>query len=191
MTIEVITSNFESGKMKGGAAMWEPHARRVVELGHAKYAATGAPWGETDADFTLMRQDFIENHPEAAVGWMKAEIEAMQFMIDNPEKTVEILYEELTGYPRSTIWSAIYEENPAAIGGDPVTYQAKMVFDDDVITLAKNGYAFLHELKVLKSPNPPENFYNDGPLQTALSEMNLNAPIGDIIGKPRSTRPYN
>ena len=191
MTIEVITSNFESGKMKGGAAMWEPHARRVVELGHAKYVATGAPWGETDADFTLMRQDFIENHPEAAVGWMKAEIEAMQFMINNPEQTVEILYEELTGYPKSTIWSAIYEENPVSIGGDPVTYQAKMVFDSDVITLAKNGYAFLHELKVLKSPNPPENFYNDGPLQTALSEMNLKAPIGDIIGKPRSTRPYD
>ena len=191
MTIEVITSNFESGKMKGGAAMWEPHARRVVELGMPSTLLQGHHGGETDADFTLMRQDFIENHPEAAVGWMKAEIEAMQFMIDNPEQTVEILYEELTGYPRSTIWSAIYEENPVVIGGDPVTYQAKMVFDDDVITLAKNGYAFLHELKALKSPNPPENFYNDGPLQTALSEMNLKASIGDIIGKPRSTRPYD
>jgi hypothetical protein len=87
--------------------------------------------------------------------------------------------------------SVINEENPASIGGDPVTYQAKMVFDEDVITLAKNGYAFLHQLKVLKSPNPPDNFYNDGPLQTALSEMNLKAPIGDIRGKPRSTRPYN
>ena len=137
-----------------------------------------------------MRQDFIENHPEAAVGWMKAEIEALQFMIDNPEETVEILFEELTGYPRATIWSAIYEENPPAIGGDPVTYQAKMIFDDDVITLMKNGYAFLHELKVLKSPDPPENAYNDGPLETALAQMGLTGPIGEIRGAPRSTRPY-
>ena len=190
MTIEVIASNLEAGKLEGGAAMWEPHARRVVEAGHAKYVATGAPWGETDADFTLMRQDFIESHPEAAVGWMKAEIEALQFMIDNPEETVEILFEELTGYPRATIWSAIYEENPPAIGGDPVTYQAKMIFDDDVITLMKNGYAFLHELKVLKSPDPPENAYNDGPLETALAQMGLTGPIGEIRGAPRSTRPY-
>ena len=190
MTIEVIASNLEAGKLKGGAAMWEPHARRVVEAGHAKYVATGAPWGETDADFTLMRQDFIESHPEAAAGWMKAEIEALQFMIDNPEETVEILFEELTGYPRATIWSAIYEENPPAIGGDPVTYQAKMIFDDDVITLMKNGYAFLHELKVLKSPEPPENAYNDGPLKQALEEMGLSGPIGEIRGQPRSTRPY-
>lgn len=138
-----------------------------------------------------MRQDFIEKHPEAAVGWMKAEIEAMQFMINNPEQTVDILYEELTGYPKSTIWSAIYEENPKAIGGDPVTYQAKMIFDDDVVTLAQNGYTFLHHLKVLKSPNPPENWYNDMPLKKALSEMGLSAPIGNIYGKPRATRPYN
>ena len=141
MPIEVITSNLEAGKLKGGAAMWEPHARRVVEAGHARYVATGAPWGETDADFTLMRQDFIENHPEAAIGWMKAEIEAMQFIVNNPEETVEILYKELTGYPKATIWSAIYEENPASIGGDPVTYEAKMIFDEDVLTLMNNGYA--------------------------------------------------
>jgi NitT/TauT family transport system substrate-binding protein len=190
MTIEVITSNLEAGKLKGGAAMWEPHARRVVEAGHAKYVATGAPWGETDADFTLMRQDFIEKHPEAAIGWMKAEIEAMQFIIDNPEETVEILYKELTGYPKATIWSAIYEENPASIGGDPVTYEAKMIFDDDVLTLMNNGYAFLHQLKVLKSPEAPPNAYNDMPIKKALAEMGLSAPIGKIHGKPRSTRPY-
>ncbi len=190
MTIEVITSNFEAGKMKGGAAMWEPHARRVVEAGHAKYVATGAPWDETDADFTLMRQDFIENNPEAAIGWMKAEIEAMQFIINNPSETVDILFEELTGYPKATIWSAIYEENPAAIGGDPVTYEAKMIFDSDVITLMNNGYAFLHELKVLESPDAPENAYNDMPINAALEEMGLTAPIGQIIGQPRSSRPY-
>ena len=190
MTIEVITSNIEAGKLKGGAAMWEPHARRVVEAGHAKYVATGAPWGETDADFTLMRQDFIEKHPEAAIGWMKAEIEAMQFIINNPEETVEILYKELTGYPKATIWSAIYEENPVAIGGDPVTYEAKMIFDDDVLTLMNNGYAFLHELKVLKSPEAPANAYNDMPIKKALAEMGLSAPVGQIKGKPRSARPY-
>ena len=76
----MIASNFEAKKLDA-AIMWEPHARRQVEAGHARYAATGAPYNVPDADFTLMRQDFIQKNPEAAAGWIKAEIEAVQFMI--------------------------------------------------------------------------------------------------------------
>lgn len=190
MTIEVIASNFEAGKLQGGAAMWEPHARRAVESGRARYAATGAVWNESDADFTLMRQDFIEQHPEAAVGWMKAEIEAVQFMINNPRETVEILFKEMTGYPKATIWSAIYEENPSSIGGDPVTYEARMVFDKEVVDLMTSGYKFLNELKVVKSADMPQNAYNDGPVKQALKELSLTAPVGQIKGRPRSENPF-
>lgn len=182
MPIEVIASNFESGKLDA-AAMWEPHARRQVVLGHAKYAATGAPWGETDADFTLMRQDFIEKHPEAAVGWMKAEIEAVRFMAEHPDETVEILHNELTGYSKEAIWSALYAKNPESIGGAKYNYVGKMVFDDDVMDLMKKGYAFLHSVKVTKSPDMPENPINDGPLKQALQEMGLGAPVAFIEGQ--------
>ncbi|MDH3579983.1 MAG: ABC transporter substrate-binding protein [Hyphomicrobiales bacterium] len=184
MGIEVIASNFEAGKLDA-AAMWEPHARRVVELGHAKYIATGAPWGETDADFTLMRQDFIEKHPEAAIGWMKAEIEAVQFMANNPKETAEILEAELTGYSKEAAWKAMYEKNPEAIGGADYNYIGKMVFDDDVLTLMKNGYAFLHRKKVLKSPDAPPNAYNDMPIKAALKEMGLTAPVAKIKGSDK------
>ena len=190
MTIEVISSNLEAGKMHGGAAMWEPHARHAVEAGHAKYVATGAPWNTYDADMTLMRQDFIQKHPRAAIGWMKAEIEALQFMIQQPEETVEILHEELTGYDRQTIWAAIYERAPDAIGGDPVTYEATMTFNDRVIQHMKNAYAFLHELKVTKSPGIPENAYNEMPITKALEEMGITAPVGVIKGVPRAQSPY-
>ena len=54
----------------------------------------------------------------------------------------------------------------------------------------KNGYAFLHEIKVLKSPDPPPHAYNDGPLMQALADMGLSGPIGEIRGMPRSTRPW-
>ena len=181
MPIEVIASNFESGKLDA-AAMWEPHAQRQVALGHAKYAATGAPWGETDADFTLMRQDFIEQHPDAAVGWMKAEIEAVQFMTEHPKETVDILFHELTGYPKEAIWGALYAKNPQSIGGARYNYIGKMVFDDNVMDLMKKGYAFLHSLKVTKSPDMPENAINDGPLKQALAELGLQAPVGRVVG---------
>jgi len=184
MAIEVIASNFEAGKLDA-AAMWEPHARRMVELGFAKYASTGAPWDETDADFTLMRQDFIEEHPEAAIGWMKAEIEAVQFMIDHPEETARIIAKETIGYTAQTAWSALYEQNDAVIGGDAVNYVGKMIFDAEVIDIMDKGYAFLHTMKVLKSPDAPENAYNDMPITEALNQMRLTAPIGEIRGVPR------
>lgn len=181
MAIEVISSNFEAGKLDA-AAMWEPHARRAVERGHAKYIATGAPWDEADADFTLMRQDFIEKHPEAAIGWMKAEIEAVRFMAQNPKETAEIIAAEVTGYPKVMAWKALYEKNPAAIGGTKYNYIGKMVFDKDVIKLMNDGYAFLYRKKVLKSPDAPPNAYNDMPINTALKEMGLTAPVAKIEG---------
>lgn len=184
MPIEVIASNFEAGKLDA-AAMWEPHARRAVELGHARYASTGAPWNETDADFTLMRQDFIEQHPEAAIGWMKAEIEAVKFMIENPEETARIIASETVGYSPQTAWSALYEKNGELIGGDAVNYVGKMIFDKEVIDIMNKGYAFLHSVKVLKSPDAPENAYNDMPITEALKQMGLTAPIGEIRGEPR------
>lgn len=177
--IEVIASNFESGKLDA-AAMWEPHARRVVELGHAKYAATGAPWDEADANFSLMRQDFIEKNPEAAAGWIKAEIEALRFMIQNPKEMAQMIVDEVKGYDHKTAWKALYEGHSDAIGGTSETYVAKMAFDDDIRKLMNNGYAFLHQIKVIKEPQMPKNAINDGPLKKALAEMKATAPIGVI-----------
>jgi NitT/TauT family transport system substrate-binding protein len=184
MSIEVIASNFEAGKLDA-AAMWEPHARRVVERGFAKYAATGAVWDETDADFTLMRQDFIDKNPEAAVGWLKAEIEAIRFMVDNPRETAAIIAKEVVGYTPEMVWAALYERNPPSIGGDPVNYVGKVVFDKDVRDLMTAGYAFLNRAKVIPSPDAPATAINDGPVQQALKELGLNAPVGEIRGTDR------
>lgn len=79
----------------------------MVEKGYAKIATTGGPWGETDANFTSMREDFIEQHPEAAVGWMKAEIEAIRFLIDHPRESTKIIANELTGYDEQTVWAPV------------------------------------------------------------------------------------
>jgi ABC-type nitrate/sulfonate/bicarbonate transport system substrate-binding protein len=184
MPIEVIASNFEANKIDA-AAMWEPHARRMVEAGYARYAVIGAVWNEKDANFTLMRQDFIEKHPEAAKGWMKAEIEAVQFMVKNPEETARIIANETKGYTPQTAWSALYERLGPEVGGDKVNYVGKMIFDDEVLGIMKTGYAFLNSIKVLPKPDMPKDAYNDGPLKAALAEMGISAPVGTIIGEPR------
>jgi NitT/TauT family transport system substrate-binding protein len=183
MPIEVISSNFQAGKL-AAAMMWEPHARRQVELGHAKYAPTSPQWNEKDANFTSMRQDFITKHPEAAAGWMKAEIEALRFLISNPRESTKIIAGELTGYDEKTVWAALYENNP--FGGDPVNYVAKLDFDNEVLATMKQGYVFLHSIKVIESPDMPKDAINAEPLRRAMKEMGVKAPLGEIRGQPRS-----
>jgi len=185
MTVEVIASAFEAGKLDA-AAMWEPHARKVVEQGFAKYAATGSPYNEWDANFTLMRQDFIEKHPEAAKGWMKAEIEALQIMRDDPMAVVDMVLKETQGYTPQIAWKALYERHPDSVGGDDVVYIGEMVFSDRVKKIMKLGYEFLHSIKVIKSPDIPKDAINEGPVKAALKEMGLTAPVVEIKGLPAS-----
>jgi len=185
MTIEVIASSFEAGKLDA-AAMWEPHARKVVEQGFGKYAATGSPYGEWDANFTLMRQDFIEKNPEAAKGWMMAEIEALQIMKNEPMAVAKMVDNETQGYSTEILWKALYERYPDSTGGDDIVYIGEMVFSPRVLDLMKKGYGFLHSLKVIKSGDIPEGAINDGPVKAALKEMGITAPVVLIEGSPAS-----
>ncbi|MCB2227999.1 MAG: ABC transporter substrate-binding protein [Desulfarculaceae bacterium] len=185
MTIEVIASSFEAGKIDA-AAMWEPHARKVVEQGFAKYAATGSPYKELDANFTLMRQDFIENHPEAAKGWMKAEIEALKIMEKDPMAVAAMVMKETQGYTPKILWKALYERHPDSAGGDDIVYVGEMVFSPRVLDLMKKGYEFLHSIKVLKSGDIPKNAINEGPVTEAMKEMGVKAPVCVIKGMPAS-----
>lgn len=185
MTVEVIASAFEAGKLDA-AAMWEPHARKVVEKGFARYAATGSPYGELDANFTLMRQDFIEKHPEAAKGWMKAEIEALKIMRDDPMAVANMVMKETQGYTPEILWKAMYERHPDAAGGDDVVYVGEMVFSEPVLKLMKKGYEFLHSIKVIKSGDIPADAINEGPVKAAMAEMKVTAPVVVIEGLPAS-----
>ena len=120
------------------------------------------------------------------MGWLKAEIEALQFLISNPRESVKIITSEVTGYDEKTVWAALYEVNPPSIGGDPINYVAKLSFDDDVKGLMTTGYRFLHSIKVIESPMMPENAINPEPLKRAMKEMGVSAPLGEIRGQPRS-----
>lgn len=182
VSIEVIASSFEAGRLDA-AAMWEPHAARAVTQGHARYVATGAPWGEKDANFTLMRQQFIEAHPEAAAGWLAAEIEAVRFMIERPDETVAILEEALTDYDAATIRRALYTRNDAAIGGAAINYVGQFTFDEEVRALMAEGYAFLHRIDVLESGDVPADAVNEAPLRAALEALGVEAPVGVVRGR--------
>lgn len=182
-SIEVISSDLQAGKLDA-AAMWEPHARRLVDLGNAKYIATGAPWHEPDADFTVMREDFIQKHPKVAEGWIKAEIDAIRFMVKHPHETAEIISKELKGYTPKMCWDALYLRNPKAIGGAKDNYVGTMVFNERVLDLMRKDYEFLYKIHVIQSPKIPKHAYDSGPVVAALREMGLTSPVGRIEGQP-------
>jgi NitT/TauT family transport system substrate-binding protein len=185
MTIEVIASSFEAGKLDA-APMWQPHAQKVVDQGHGKYIATGAPWGEWDANFTIMRQDFIQKHPEAAKGWVKAEIEALQIMQNEPEAVAQMVLKETQGYSEKTMWKALYQDLPANIGGEQVKYIGEMAFTPRVLDIMRAGYEFLHKLKVTDSSEMPKDAINEGPVKAALAEMGMSVPVVEIKALPLS-----
>ncbi len=183
MTIEVIASSFEAGKLDA-APMWEPHAQKVVDQGFAKYAATGAPWGEWDANFTLMRQDFIERNPEAAKGWMKAEIEALMIMKNDPMAVAQMVKNETQGYELPTLWKALYQEMPASMGGAKIKYVGEMVFSPKVMDIMAKGYKFLNSMKIIPSPEIPADAINEAPVKAALAEMGIKPPVVEIEALP-------
>jgi len=185
MTIEVIASSFEAGKLDA-AAMWEPHARKVVDQGFAKYAATGGPWDEWDANFTLMREDFIQKHPEAAKGWMKAEIEALQIMQKDPMGVAAMVMKETQGYTPKILWEALYGLHPASEGGTKIKYIGEMVFSPRVKKIMAQGYKFLYDLKIIRKPDIPKDAIDARPVTAALKEMGVTAPVCEIMGVPVS-----
>jgi hypothetical protein len=50
----------------------------------------------------------------------------------------------------------------------------------------KDGYSFLHGLKVIESATMPATAINDVPLKKAMQEMAVKAPLGELRGQPRS-----
>ena len=96
---------------------------------------------ERDANFTLMRQDFIDKNPEAAAGWMKAEIEALRFLIDNPREIGQDDHERDHRLRREDRMGGAVRGRS---GRYPVNYVAKLAFDAEVLAAMKEGYQFLH-----------------------------------------------
>ena len=98
--------------------------------------------------------------------------------------SAQIITGEITGYDEKTVWSALYEADPW--GRTPVNYVAKLTFDNEVLAAMKEGYAFLHSIKVIESPEMPKNAINPEPLAKAMKEMGVKAPLGEIRGQPAS-----
>jgi len=120
-SLEIIQANFRARKLDA-SAIWEPTASRIGNLageGVAKIIATGNLIGNQDIGMIIMRGDFIDKHPDLVKGYLKAELEALQFMMDpkNQQKTVDMIAKYAVGMPKKALWYSLYGQIPPEVGG--------------------------------------------------------------------------
>ncbi|EMA51878.1 ABC transporter substrate-binding protein [Halococcus thailandensis] len=105
-----ILAEIRQGSLPVGFG-WEPNmARAVFQENEARYLLTGAQFDTADAAGIIMPDSFIEADREAAVGWLKAELEAKRIMATQPERTLDLVSQEgdLSTYERETLRAALY-----------------------------------------------------------------------------------
>jgi ABC-type nitrate/sulfonate/bicarbonate transport system substrate-binding protein len=164
---------------------WEPGlARLVYQSNQARYILTGAPYNVVDAAGIIMPDSLVEDHTEAAVGWMKAELEAKRIMATQPERTLDLVSQEgdLSTYARPTLRACLYRN----IQLNPDVDRLKLVTDYKSVEpaeqlLKRTGPQFLRQRGIIDEiPKPPR--YRAEIAQRAADELGVGTGLDRFGG---------
>lgn len=187
--IEVISTNFRAGKLDG-AAMWEPAASQIVELGLARRAASGEDFDALDGAFIVVLADLLEQRPDIVKGWLRAELDAQLFISDprNAEEVASMAEEQTEHYARKTLWTALYSAPEGAGSVGDVKVQYDFIVTPRVQRLLDEATAFLNGLpqKPAAAPRIREGGVDDRIAREVLAERGLESPVAVIKTQPRS-----
>jgi NitT/TauT family transport system substrate-binding protein len=158
-SIDVITSNFQSGKIDA-AIIWEPTASKLVNEKLAKRVASGAFADQLDAGFLVFDKELLDKRPDIAEGWLKAELDAQRFLADpaNADEIVRIADEQTEGFGPQDLRDSLYKNWPVDKGGSRERVRLLLPFTVDARSqeLITNASAFLHKINSIPSPQLPE-----------------------------------
>lgn len=180
-SIELITSGFRVQKLDA-AVVWEPVASRLVSEGLARRVATGNDFGENDGAFIDIREDLIQQRPDVVKGWLEAELEAEQYLVDpkNAHEVVRMVKDDLTGFDEAPLWQALYGSYPASVGGSPSRLIVPFGFTPTSLELLKRSTAFLFEVKSIAIPELAADAIVPQFTEEILKEHGLQPPVGEI-----------
>jgi NitT/TauT family transport system substrate-binding protein len=192
-SIEVIATNFRSGKIDG-AVLWEPSVSRIGDIvgeGVARIVATGYTFGIPDAGAIAMREDFMKERPDIVEAWLKTELEAQQYVIDpkNWTKVAEFVKGQTAGITVQMAWFSLYGAIPPAAGGSPIRDEKPFVFDDRVRKLLDETYVYLREVKAIDVDKPAPGALDDSMARKVASEAKVSLPLGVIKAQDVSRVP--
>ncbi|ONM48489.1 ABC transporter substrate-binding protein [Nocardia donostiensis] len=185
----MITSNFESRKIDG-AIVWEPTASKLVNAGSAKRVASGAFADQFDGGFMLMDEEFLDTRPDAAKGWLRAELDAQRFLAAaaNADEIVRLAQEQTEGFSDQDLRDSLYREWPTAQGGSPGGVRLRLPFvpTGDSAALVDTAAEFLYRIKSIPAPDLPEGAVDPEPATTALDEAGIDPAegVGAVVAGP-------
>jgi NitT/TauT family transport system substrate-binding protein len=192
-SIEVITTSFRAKKIDA-AVLWEPSVSRIGDIvgeGVAREVATGHIYNMPDGGFMAMREDFIKQHPDIAKDWLKAELEAQQFILDpkNWNEVAEIVRSQTKGITVRMAWYSIFGAVPAERGGSPLRDTKPFAFDEKVRAHLAETYTFLHGAKVIDVDKAPAGAIDDSLAREVAKEKGITLPLGVIKPMDASKAP--
>lgn len=180
-----ILAEIRQGSLPVGFG-WEPNmARAVYQEDEARYLLTGAQYDTVDAAGIIMPDSLIENDREAAVGWLKAELEAKRIMATQPERTLDLVAQEgdLSTYDRATLRSCLYE----SLQLGPQVNRLELVTDYAAVPraerlLTKKGPQFLKQQGAI-SEVPAQSRYKAELTQQAAEDLGVKTGLGRFGGE--------
>lgn len=123
--VNVGLTNIEQGKIAAHAT-WEPFPTLAVSTGVGEILVDGSETGVDYLDGVVADRNWVNANPEYTNAFLKALIEAHEFIKNNPDETAKIFAEE-TGYSEEvskamveniTFETVIYDKDIETVRGD-------------------------------------------------------------------------
>jgi NitT/TauT family transport system substrate-binding protein len=170
-SLDVIASSFKSHKIDA-AIVWEPTASRLVNDGLAKRVASGTLAHEDDAGYLVMSKQLLDDRPDIAEDWMKAELDAERYLADpaHAQEIAQLAKQQTQGLTTQDLWDALYKQWPADRGGstDGVRIKLPFVVDGDARAHISASAAFLNRIHAIGSAQLPAGAVDDAVAVKAL-----------------------
>jgi NitT/TauT family transport system substrate-binding protein len=183
---DAIAANFKTGKIDA-AVLWEPIPSKLAADGLVRRVASGANFNESDSGYVVMRQDLMAARPDIVKGWIEAELDAQLFLAD-PKNASDIAEmaakEEAEGYGKKIMWTALYGDYPATVGGAPERLVLDFSVTPKVEKILNDNSAFLFELKRLPSASLRDGAIAGQVAKEVLAARGLTSPVGLVKAKP-------
>jgi NitT/TauT family transport system substrate-binding protein len=181
----IILTELKNGKLDA-AETFQPHIAQLVDEGIGRVVTTGIDINNQDAWFIIMRKDFIDQHPAVALGWLKADIAAWQFIKAHPRKAFQEWQAAVPYYTTKQLWMSFYEQFPGASGASNLNTMVEYSFTPAIKAYIDKSYQFLYNDKILSINKPLPGAIYPKLEEEAVKEMGVSLPLMTFTGQPAS-----
>ncbi|ORV40103.1 ABC transporter substrate-binding protein [Mycobacterium conspicuum] len=180
-SIEVINSSFQNHTIDG-AIVWEPVPSKLINAGLAKRVASDILTDQRDGGFLVMDKQFVDQHPDIAKSWLKAELDAQRYLADpaNADEIVRMAQSQTEGYSAQDLRDSLYRKWPVDQGGsaDGIRLQLPFVPTGQSADLIKTATDFLFRIKAIPAATLPDGAVQPDIASEVLRDAGVNTATG-------------